>query len=146
MSLFFFGSFFIAYLTLSNMCSLYHKFATQGSLFTCAEFVNDKIIKRNARQMRSIWILESLYHMNSPICHPSNHADIGHSHYALCPNTIITTPNTTSTSPVARFRVFGCALLANNAAIRAQINVKTTHNPITKSPVSHQWQNVRLLR
>ena len=42
--------------------SLYHKFATQGSLFTCAEFVNNKILKHNVRQMRSIWILELLYH------------------------------------------------------------------------------------
>ena len=40
---------------------VYHEFEAPGSLFTCAEFMNDKILKRNARQMRSIWILELLY-------------------------------------------------------------------------------------
>ena len=49
-------------LMFTHLRIVYHKFATQGSLFTCAEFVNDKIIKCNARQMRSIWILELLYH------------------------------------------------------------------------------------
>ena len=31
----------------------------------------------------------------------------------------MTTPSTTSTTPVARFRVLGVALLANTAAMRA---------------------------
>ena len=37
-------------------------------------------------------------------------------------------PSTTRTTPVARFNVFGFALFANTAAIRAQINVNTIHN------------------
>lgn len=49
-----------AVLHVSHKKVLYRKFATQGSLFTCAEFANDKIFECNARQMRSIWILEFL--------------------------------------------------------------------------------------
>ena len=36
-------------------------------------------------------------------------------------------PSTTRITPVTRFRVLGVALLANSAAIRAQIRVNTTH-------------------
>ena len=36
-------------------------------------------------------------------------------------------PSRTSTIPVARLRVFGSALLANSAAMRAQSRVKQTH-------------------
>ena len=36
-------------------------------------------------------------------------------------------PSTTRITPVTRFRVLGVALLANSAAIRAQIRVKMTH-------------------
>ena len=42
--------------------SLYHEFATQESLLSCAEFMNDKIIEHKVRQMQRIWILELLYH------------------------------------------------------------------------------------
>lgn len=42
-------------------------------------------------------------------------------------NAIITTPKTTRTIPVARLRVFGCALLAKTAAILAHKNVNATH-------------------
>ena len=41
---------------------LYHEFATQESLLSCAEFMNDKIIKREVRQACNAWILELLYH------------------------------------------------------------------------------------
>ena len=44
---------------------------------------------------------------------------------------ITTAPSTTRTTPVARLRVLGEALLANTAAIRAQINVNTTHKTKT---------------
>ena len=47
--------------------------------------------------------------------------------YVNAENRKITIPSTTSTTPVARFRVFGSALFANTAAILAQIKVKTTH-------------------
>ena len=42
--------------------SLYHEFETQESLFSCAEFMNDKIIKHEVRQACNAWILELLYH------------------------------------------------------------------------------------
>ena len=41
--------------------------------------------------------------------------------------TITTRPRITRITPVTRFRVLGVALLANSAAIRAQIRVNTTH-------------------
>lgn len=44
---------------------------------------------------------------------------------------MITTPNTTSTTPVKRFNVFGVALFANLAAILAQMKVNKMHNAIT---------------
>lgn len=40
-------------------------------------------------------------------------------------------PRITSTTPVARFSVLGSALLANTAAMRAQIRVNTTHSAST---------------
>ena len=46
-------------------------------------------------------------------------------------NPIMTTPSTTSTTPVARFRVLGAALLANTAAMRAHSRVNTTHSTHT---------------
>ena len=42
--------------------SLYHEFATQESLLSCAEFMNDKIFKHEVRQACNAWILELLYH------------------------------------------------------------------------------------
>ncbi|PWL71643.1 MAG: hypothetical protein DBY27_02625 [Clostridiaceae bacterium] len=42
--------------------SLYHEFATQESLLSCAEFMNDKIFKHEVRQAFYAWILELLYH------------------------------------------------------------------------------------
>jgi len=45
------------------LVSLYHEFATQESLLSCAEFMNDKIIEHKVRQMQRIWILELLYHI-----------------------------------------------------------------------------------
>ena len=42
---------------------------------------------------------------------------------------MMTMPSTTSTTPVARFRVLGVALLANTAAMRAHSRVNTTHSP-----------------
>ena len=56
-------------------------------------------------------------------------------------NAVITTPNATRTTPVARFKVLGCALFANTAAILAHKRVKAMHRhrirtsgipPITK--------------
>ena len=47
--------------------------------------------------------------------------------YPIIENAITTTPNITRITPVARFNVFGVALLANTAAILAQRNVKITH-------------------
>ena len=44
------------------LVSLYHEFATQESLLSCAEFMNDKIFKREVRQACNAWILELLYH------------------------------------------------------------------------------------
>ena len=41
--------------------SLYHEFETQESLFSCAEFMNDKIIKHEVHQACNAWILELLY-------------------------------------------------------------------------------------
>ena len=40
---------------------LYHEFATQESLLSCAEFMNDKIVKHEVRQACNAWILELLY-------------------------------------------------------------------------------------
>ena len=40
--------------------SLYHEFETQESLLSCAEFMNDKIIKHEVRQACNAWILELL--------------------------------------------------------------------------------------
>ena len=40
---------------------LYHEFATQESLLSCAEFRNDKINKHEVRQAYNAWILELLY-------------------------------------------------------------------------------------
>ena len=40
--------------------SLYHEFATQENKFSCAEFMNDKIIKHEVRQACNAWILELL--------------------------------------------------------------------------------------
>lgn len=37
-------------------------------MFSCTEFVNDKIIQHEVRQMQSIWILESLYHKFAFFC------------------------------------------------------------------------------
>ena len=42
--------------------SLYHEFATQESLLSCAEIMNDKIFKHEVRQAFYAWILELLYH------------------------------------------------------------------------------------
>ena len=42
---------------------LYHEFATQENKFSCAEFMNDKIIKHEVRQACNAWILELLYHI-----------------------------------------------------------------------------------
>ena len=41
--------------------SLYHEFETKESLFYCAEFMNDKIIKHEVHQACNAWILELLY-------------------------------------------------------------------------------------
>ena len=41
--------------------SLYHEFETQESLFSCAEFMNDEIIKHEVHQACDAWILELLY-------------------------------------------------------------------------------------
>ena len=46
-------------------------------------------------------------------------------------NPSTTMPRTTSTIPVARLSVFGAALFANTAAIRAQRSVNTTHSAST---------------
>ena len=46
--------------------------------------------------------------------------------YANMENAITTLPRITRITPVTRFRVFGVALLANTAAIRAQSRVKIT--------------------
>ena len=40
---------------------LYHEFATQESLLSCAKFMNDKIFKHKVRQACNAWILELLY-------------------------------------------------------------------------------------
>ena len=56
---------------------------------------------------------------------------------------IITIPSMTSTTPVARFRVFGCALFAKSAAILAHIRVKRMHNiqiVISGSPPIIKWE------
>ena len=44
---------------------------------------------------------------------------------------MITAPKITSTTPVARFSVWGCARLANTAATRAHQSVNTTHSAHT---------------
>ena len=52
-------------------------------------------------------------------------------------------PRITSTTPVARFSVLGSALLANTAATRAQIRVKTTHSASTVqsgAPPMVKWE------
>lgn len=58
-------------------------------------------------------------------------------------NSIIIRPRITSISPVIRLSVFGCALFAKSAAIRAHINVKTMHNPIISQsgfPPMVKWE------
>ena len=58
-------------------------------------------------------------------------------------NSITTAPRTTSTTPVARFSVFGVALLANMAAIRAHTSVNTTHSQNTVqsgAPPMAKWE------
>ena len=42
--------------------AVYHEFATQENLFSCAEFMNDKIIKHEVRQACNAWILELSHH------------------------------------------------------------------------------------
>ena len=37
-------------------------FATQENLFSCAEFMNDKIINHEVRQACNAWILELSHH------------------------------------------------------------------------------------
>ena len=37
-------------------------FATQKNLFSCAEFMNDEIIKHEVRQACNAWILELSHH------------------------------------------------------------------------------------
>nr|DAV92084.1 MAG TPA: hypothetical protein [Caudoviricetes sp.] len=52
-------------------------------------------------------------------------------------------PSTTSTTPVARLRVLGCARLAKTAAIRAQMSVKTTHSAhvsVSGNPPMAKWE------
>ena len=65
------------------------------------------------------------------ICKPLHGITSAKHIYFSTENPKITIPSTTSTIPVARFNVFGSALLANKAAMRAQINVNITHSPKT---------------
>ena len=51
--------------------------------------------------------------------------------YASLENTITAIPSTTRITPVARLSVFGAALLAKTAAIRAQTSVKITQSTHT---------------
>ena len=56
---------------------------------------------------------------------------------------MITAPRMTRTRPVARFKVFGSALLAKTAAIRAHSKVKTTQRMNTNGsgiPPIIKWE------
>ena len=55
---------------------------------------------------------------------------------------MMTAPSTTSTMPVARFSVLGCAILANTAAMRAHTSVKMTQSAHTSQsgvPPMAKW-------
>ena len=63
--------------------------------------------------------------------------------YARSLKPMMTMPSTTSTTPVARFRVLGAALLANTAAMRAHSRVNTTHStqtPQSGAPPIMKWE------
>lgn len=58
-------------------------------------------------------------------------------------NAVITTPNATRTTPVARFKVLGCALFANTAAILAHKRVKAMHRHRIRTSVPSADNKVR---